>query len=63
MVASKRLCVSTTWWGGDVIVYANNTWGKAMPMLKQVIGSMTPKEFCRFLDGTGARLGWTYQWL
>ena len=38
-------------------------WGRRAPYLARVIRNMTVSEFMQFLKGTGARIGWTYQWL
>jgi hypothetical protein len=63
---AKLLRVTTPTICGGLEVYwdgKRTSWGRMCPYFKKVVGKMSPAQFIQFLDGTGRRLGWSYEWV
>lgn len=54
-----------TWCVGAVWRHYNGVTSlvKAAPLYKKIFGHMTAKQTIQFLEGTGAKNGWRYEWL
>ena len=58
-VAGPTFCAGAIcWFDGNRL-----WWGATAPYLYRIIGKMTPDQFLQFLDGTGKRVGLSYEWV